>query len=90
MSRALSQLALGHPDEARTTYEALAATGAAGASFASAGLADLAMYQGRFADAATLLLAGIDADAAAGTARQRASGSRSPRCASPRATGRRQ
>ncbi len=68
VSRALSQLALGHPDEARTTYEALAATGAAGASFASAGLADLAMYQGRFADAATLLLAGIDADAAAGNA----------------------
>lgn len=75
VARALSQLALGRVDEAKATYEALAATGAAGASFASAGLADLALYQGRFADAATLLDAGIAADTTAnnttGAARKR-------------------
>ncbi len=52
VARALSQLALGQADQAAGTYEALAATGPAGASFAAAGLADLAAAQGRFADAA--------------------------------------
>jgi tetratricopeptide (TPR) repeat protein len=66
VARALSQLALGKVDEARASYDALAATGPAGASFAAAGLADLAISQGRFGDAATILEAGIDADTAAG------------------------
>jgi tetratricopeptide (TPR) repeat protein len=65
VARALSQLALGRPDEARTTYEALGATSPAGASFAAIGLADLAMLQGRVADASAALAAAIAADAAA-------------------------
>lgn len=65
VARALSQLALGRVDEARASYQALAATGAAGASFAAAGLADLAMFEGRFADAASTLVPAIEADLAA-------------------------
>ncbi|MEZ5418325.1 MAG: protein kinase [Vicinamibacterales bacterium] len=68
VARALSQLALGRPDEARATYEALAATSPAGASFAAIGLADLALLQGRFTDAATALTAAIATDVAAGSA----------------------
>ncbi len=66
VARALSQLALGRTDEARATYEVLGATSAAGASFAAAGLADLAAVQGRFGDAATALTQAIAVDVAAG------------------------
>lgn len=68
VARALSQLALGRTDEARATYEALGATSPAGASFAAAGLADLAAVQGRFKDAATALTRAIAVDIAAGNA----------------------
>jgi tetratricopeptide (TPR) repeat protein len=43
-------------------YERMRGSGAAGASIAAHGLADLAMYLGRWADAETLLDAGIAAD----------------------------
>jgi eukaryotic-like serine/threonine-protein kinase len=43
-------------------YDRMAATGAAGASRAATGLADLAMYEGRYADAARLLPAAIVKD----------------------------
>jgi tetratricopeptide (TPR) repeat protein len=66
VARALAQLALGRIDEARATYEALGATSPAGASFAAIGLADLAMVQGRFKDAATLLTVAIKTDVDAG------------------------
>ena len=65
VARALSQLALERGAEATATYNALAAISPAGASFASAGLADLALAEGRFADAAAELTRGIAADIAA-------------------------
>ena len=65
VAKALSLLALGRPDEARTAYEQLAATGAAGASFAAAGVADMAIYAGRLADAVASLDVAIANDLAA-------------------------
>ena len=52
----------GRIDEARTTYERLATFGPQGASMAASGLGDLAMYEGRFADAARILQEGAMAD----------------------------
>ena len=75
VARGLSLLALDRPAEAATAYDQLAATGPAGDSFATAGRADLAQYQGRYADAIRLLQAGIAADVerknAAGAASKR-------------------
>ena len=72
MGIALSQLALGQAAPAADTYRRLAAIDARGASIAAMGLADLALYQGRPADAVAELQKGIalddslkDADAAA-------------------------
>ena len=62
---ALSELGAGRPDEALATWKRLAATGPAGSSSAAAGLADLALYQGRIGDARTILEASIEADIAA-------------------------
>jgi eukaryotic-like serine/threonine-protein kinase len=61
---ALSQLALGQPEQALETWNKLAATGPAGASAAAAGLSDIALYQGRPGDAVPLLEKGIEADLA--------------------------
>jgi tetratricopeptide (TPR) repeat protein len=47
-------------------YERMASTGRRGASRAATGLADLAMYEGRYGDAAGALSAAIAADEAAG------------------------
>ena len=65
VAKALSEFAQGKPDDAAKTYQQLAATGADGASIASIGLADIAMYQGRNADALAILEKGIAADLAA-------------------------
>ena len=62
---ALSQLAQGHPDLAAETWKKAAAIDARGASDAALGLADLALYQGKPADAVPLLEKGIEADVAA-------------------------
>jgi eukaryotic-like serine/threonine-protein kinase len=62
---ALSELGAGRPAEALATWNKLAATGPAGASSAAAGLADLALYQGRIADARSILEPAIEADVAA-------------------------
>jgi len=62
---ALSELGGGRPDEALATWNKLAATGPAGASSAAAGLADLALYQGRIGDARTILETAIEADVTA-------------------------
>ncbi|MGE5275731.1 MAG: protein kinase domain-containing protein, partial [Acidobacteriota bacterium] len=64
IGKALSQLALGHPDQAADTYRKAAEINARGASMAAAGLADIALYQGRPADAVPILQKGIDADIA--------------------------
>ena len=68
------------------TYDQLAAIGPAGDSFAAAGRADLAQYQGRYADAVALLDAGIAADVERKQRRRRGrrSGSLSPKRISPK------
>jgi eukaryotic-like serine/threonine-protein kinase len=64
VSKAMSQLALGHPDLAAESYQKAAGLDARGASVARTGLADIAMYQGRSAEALPILLSGIEADLA--------------------------
>ncbi len=59
---ALAQLGQGHLQEAAATYGKLKATGAWGASFAAAGLGDLAAYQGRFSEAVGVFEEGAAAD----------------------------
>jgi tetratricopeptide (TPR) repeat protein len=62
---ALSQLGLGHVDEAAATWKRLEATGASGASTAALGLADIALYRGRLDEARGILekAAQVDIDA---------------------------
>ena len=62
---AFSQLGQGQRDEARKTYEALAAIRRRGKSFSAAGLGDLAAYEGRFGDAVRILRAAVADDLAA-------------------------
>ena len=62
VATALSQLALDRAADAGKTYQALAALPGAAAWFAAGGLADLALYEGRLADAASILEAAIKAE----------------------------
>ncbi|MEP6767131.1 MAG: protein kinase [Acidobacteriota bacterium] len=66
VSKAMSQLAMGRPDEAAETYRKAASVDARGASVAVCGLADIAAYQGRHSDALPVLLTGVEADIAGG------------------------
>jgi tetratricopeptide (TPR) repeat protein len=59
--------------QAAETYQKLATIDAQGASRAAAGLADLALYEGRFADAAGMLIKGAAEDLSA-KSRDRAAG----------------
>lgn len=59
---ALAQLAAGRRDDALATWTRLAAVSETGASTAAEGLADLAAYEGRLADAAAALEKGLEAD----------------------------
>jgi len=59
---AMSQLAAGHAEEAAATWRKLAELGPSQASVATMGLADLALYQGRLADAQTILEPAVKAD----------------------------
>lgn len=61
---ALSQFADGKPADAAASYAQLEATGADGASVATMGLADMALYEGRNRDAAQILEKGAAADLA--------------------------
>lgn len=61
---ALSQLASGAPNAAVESYKSLEKLGSSGASIASAGLADIALYEGRSSDAVSILEKGIKADSA--------------------------
>jgi tetratricopeptide (TPR) repeat protein len=70
---AISQLARNDRAGARATYERMAATGASGKSRAAMGLADIAMYEGRFADAERLLVEGVVPDENTGNTVGRAS-----------------
>jgi eukaryotic-like serine/threonine-protein kinase len=65
LALAFSQSGQGQLQEAAETYRKLAATGAFGATFAPSGLADLALYEGRFGEAAKLFEQGAAADLAA-------------------------
>jgi len=62
---AMASLADGKIDEARSTYERARGAGPRGVSLAAIGLADLAMYQGRFDEAVPMLEKGIADDDAA-------------------------
>jgi len=62
---ALSQLAQGHPDLAADTWKKASAIDSRGASDAAIGMADLALFQGKPADAVPVLEKGIEADVAA-------------------------
>ena len=62
---ALAQLGQGRISDARANYEKLISLGAQGASMAASGLGDLAVYEGRFSDAARILQEGATADLAA-------------------------
>ncbi|MGE5815895.1 MAG: protein kinase domain-containing protein, partial [Acidobacteriota bacterium] len=64
---AFAALARGDWAQAQVAYDKMAATGPRGASRASLGLGDMAIYQGRYADAEKILKAGIAADQKAGT-----------------------
>ncbi len=59
---ALTQLAKDQPGLAAETYRKLEALSSYGASLAATGLADLAVYEGRLADAVTILETGITFD----------------------------
>jgi tetratricopeptide (TPR) repeat protein len=61
---AMAAIAKGDFDAARGAYDAMAASGPPGSSLATLGLADLALYRGRFHDARTLLIKGIAEDQA--------------------------
>src|SRR5215831_3849497 len=61
---AVPQLALGHPDEAIATYRQLEKLGPDGLSAAAAGLADVALYQGRLDEAIKILGEGSNKDTA--------------------------
>jgi tetratricopeptide (TPR) repeat protein/predicted Ser/Thr protein kinase len=62
---ALAQLGQGQNQPAAETYKSLAAISARGASMADTGLADLALYEGRTADAVHILEKSIASDIAA-------------------------
>ena len=67
LALAFPNLGLGNLDDARAAYGHLATLGGNSASRATLGFADLALYEGRYSDAAAELLDGIAADRAAGT-----------------------
>ena len=60
-----AQVGEGQIDNATESYRQLADFGPAAASMANAGLADLAAYQGKYAEAASILTSGAAADVAA-------------------------
>jgi tetratricopeptide (TPR) repeat protein len=62
---AFAQMGQGQIPQATETYQKLAKIDAQGASYAASGLADIAVYEGRFSDAAHRLEAGAAADLAA-------------------------
>jgi len=62
---AFAQLGQGQLPQAAESYQMLAKVSKLGASIATSGLADLALYEGRFADAARILEEGAGADVAA-------------------------
>jgi eukaryotic-like serine/threonine-protein kinase len=64
LALAFARLGQGQLPEATATYQKLGTIGARGASWAASGMGDLAMYQGRFSDAARLFEQGATSDLA--------------------------
>jgi serine/threonine protein kinase/tetratricopeptide (TPR) repeat protein len=64
LALAFAQLGQGRVADARATYQKLTSFGPQGASMAASGLGDLAVYEGRFSDAARILQDGATADVA--------------------------
>jgi len=62
LAGAFAQLGQGRRAEAKATYENLAGISVRGASWSVAGLGDLALYEGRFADAVEIFRQGAAAD----------------------------
>ena len=62
LALAFAQLGQGQLTEAAETYRAIGGVDALGESYAVSGLGDLAMYEGRFADAARIFEEGAAAD----------------------------
>lgn len=62
LALALSELAQGRTEQAAEVYHRMESAGVQGASLSVTGLADLAMYQGRLADAQPIIEKGFDAD----------------------------
>ena len=62
MIMALVSLYDNHTENAIAQYERMAETGVRGESLANIGLADIALFEGRYADAIELLTAGIEKD----------------------------
>ena len=60
-----AQLGQGHTQQSTDSYRQLAQSGASGASTAADGLADLAAYEGKYAEAARILSQGAATDLAA-------------------------
>ena len=60
---ALAQVLEGRVDDARKSYQQLQGVTARGSSMAFNGLGDLAIYEGKFTDAASILEQGLSADA---------------------------
>ena len=59
---ASAQIGQGRASDAQETYRTLGKVDDQGASYAASGLADVAVFEGRFSDAARLLREGISAD----------------------------
>ncbi len=64
---AMAALVGGRFDEARDVYDRMAKTGTTGASLAALGLGDMAIYQGRYDEAISVLGDGIAADRKTGS-----------------------
>jgi serine/threonine protein kinase/tetratricopeptide (TPR) repeat protein len=65
LALAESQLGLGQMDQVAESYHKMEKIDALGASLASSGLADIASYAGRYAEAVSILELGVAADVAA-------------------------
>jgi tetratricopeptide (TPR) repeat protein len=66
LALAFAKLGQGQLPAAADAYRKLAAIGTRGASWAASGIADMAVYEGRFSEATRLLEQGANADLAAG------------------------
>jgi tetratricopeptide (TPR) repeat protein len=59
---AMAQMGQGHIEEARQTYQNLAALGSRGSSLSKLGLADIALYEAKASEAISILESGIKED----------------------------